>query len=164
MNGISMAQLILKQEGVRGLYRGLGMSLLTYTPSSAAWWSAYGWYQSSAWRLLYLRGYDVRDSDLGTIAAVQAASGCLAGLTSGALMTPLDVIKTQVQVAGRCSTTARLSTLEVVGRLYRREGISGFWRGSIPRMLSVALWGSCMVSAYEFLKRACARDDTVTLG
>jgi solute carrier family 25, member 44 len=159
MNGLSMAQFILKQEGVRGLYRGLGMSLITYTPSSAAWWSAYAWYQACAWHFLYLQGYDIQDHDRAAIAAVQAGSGCLAGLTSGALTTPLDVIKTQIQVAGRCPTTARLTTLELAGRLYKREGLAGFWRGSIPRMLNVALWGTCMVSAYEFLKRACTKDD-----
>jgi solute carrier family 25 protein 44 len=37
MNGLRMVQLILRQEGVLGLYRGFGASLATYVPSSALW-------------------------------------------------------------------------------------------------------------------------------
>ena len=60
-----------------------------------------------------------------------------------------------VQVAGRAHATAALSTMDVVRRVYRREGLAGFWRGFAPRMANVALWGTCMVTAYEFLKRVC---------
>ena len=28
-------------------------------------------------------------------------------------------------------------------------GIKGFMRGVVPRMINTALWGTCMVSAYE---------------
>jgi hypothetical protein len=28
-------------DGVRGLYRGFGLSILTYAPSNALWWSTY---------------------------------------------------------------------------------------------------------------------------
>jgi hypothetical protein len=155
IGGIGMAQHILATEGVAGLYRGLGMSLLTYAPSSAVWWGAYATYQDWNWRLLYHNGFNVANDDIVAIAAVQAVSGCMSGLTAGVLTTPLDVIKTQLQVAGRSPVTAGFSTLDVIQRLYAREGIRGFWRGFVPRMANVALWGTCMVSAYEFLKRTC---------
>lgn len=35
---------------------------------------------------------------------------------------------------------ARLSTLDVVRRVYGSEGLPGVWRGFVPRMLNVALW------------------------
>lgn len=96
--GLTMATHIVRTEGVIGLYRGLGMSLLTYTPSSAVWWGMYAAYQDRVWRTLYALGVDVRDEDVGTVAAVQAFCAMLGGLTSGALTTPLDVVKTQLQV------------------------------------------------------------------
>jgi Mitochondrial carrier protein len=52
VGGIGMTRHILRNEGVRGLYRGLGMSLITYTPSSAAWWSFYAVYQVCTCRCL----------------------------------------------------------------------------------------------------------------
>ena len=97
-NGLTMATHIVRTEGAAGLYRGLGMSLLTYTPSSAVWWGVYAAYQDAAWRTLYALGADVRDEDVGTVAAVQAFCAMLGGLTSGAITTPLDVVKTQLQV------------------------------------------------------------------
>jgi Mitochondrial carrier protein len=64
-----------------------------------------------------------------------------------------------VQIAGRSRVTADLTTWEVVQRVYRQEGVAGFWRGLPPRLVNVAMWGTCMVTAYEFLKRLCVVDD-----
>lgn len=41
-------------------------------------------------------------------------------------------------------------------RLLEEEGFKGLYRGVLPRVANVMLWGTCMVSAYEFLKRTCA--------
>ena len=41
---------ILLVDGMRGLYRGLGVSVLTYAPSSAAWWASYATAQRLLWR------------------------------------------------------------------------------------------------------------------
>lgn len=42
------------------------------------------------------------------------------------------------------------------GRLIAEDGWRGLWRGIAPRSLSAMLWGTMMVSTYEFLKRTCA--------
>lgn len=39
--------------------------------------------------------------------------------------------------------------------LLQEEGMRGLMRGVAPRMASSAMWGTCMVSVYEFLKRVC---------
>jgi solute carrier family 25 protein 44 len=44
----------------------------------------------------------------------------------------------------------------VLRELLLEEGPRGLLRGVVPRMASSCLWGTCMVSAYEFLKRICA--------
>ena len=49
--GIDVATKIIKSYGVRGLYRGFGLSVMTYSPSSAAWWASYGSSQRVIWRL-----------------------------------------------------------------------------------------------------------------
>lgn len=50
--GLDVARKILQSEGVRGLYRGFGLSIMTYTPSSAVWWASYGSSQRIIWRLV----------------------------------------------------------------------------------------------------------------
>lgn len=64
-----------------------------------------------------------------------------------------------VQVAGRRVETAHLSTLQVAKSILAREGLAGFWRGAVPRVMNVALWGTCMVTTYEILKRLCLIDE-----
>ena len=44
---------ILKTQGIRGLYRGFGMSVITYSPQSAVWWGAYSSAQHIIWRCVY---------------------------------------------------------------------------------------------------------------
>lgn len=49
MNGFSMARKIIREEGIRGLWRGSYASFMTYVPNSALWWSSYGMWQKALW-------------------------------------------------------------------------------------------------------------------
>ena len=40
---------VTKVEGIRGLYRGFGLTALSQTPASALWWGAYGAAQHMIW-------------------------------------------------------------------------------------------------------------------
>ena len=53
-----------RAEGLLGLYRGFGLSIVTFVPSSALWWGAYGGYQKLIWQQL--------DRALGGAAAAAA--------------------------------------------------------------------------------------------
>ena len=199
-SGLAMARSIVRAEGVSGLYRGFGASVATFVPSSAVWWSAYGFWQRLIWQNLDGSGSGgggaTTTSALtstssssssppplsppsplyhssGEILAVQTASALAAGCTSAVLTTPLDVVKTRLQVSGSATgssgggasgatsssaaaTTKAPSAAAVVRQLLREDGFSGLFRGRGPRTASVALWGTCMVNAYEALKRAAA--------
>lgn len=48
--GVDVARKILKSDGIRGFYRGFGLSVMTYSPSSAVWWASYGSSQRVIWR------------------------------------------------------------------------------------------------------------------
>ena len=59
--------------------------------------------------------------------------------------------------SGAAATAAKApSAAAVVRQLLREDGFRGLFRGLGPRTASVALWGTCMVNAYEALKRAAA--------
>ena len=49
----------------------------------------------------------------------------------------------------------------VASTLFRDEGARGFVRGIGPRMLSTMAWGTCMSTAFETLKRVCAKPSTL---
>lgn len=62
-----------------------------------------------------------------------------------------------LQVADQVPGQQRPGFRKVAAQLWRDEGLRGFTRGMQPRMLNVALWGSCMITCYEYLKRICAK-------
>eukprot|EP00026_Physarum_polycephalum_P009563 Phypoly_transcript_09691.p1 GENE.Phypoly_transcript_09691~~Phypoly_transcript_09691.p1 ORF type:complete len:383 (+),score=32.76 Phypoly_transcript_09691:112-1260(+) len=123
-NGYYLLQHIYKTEGVRGLYRGFGATLIRNIPSSAAWWSTYEVTKS------YLHQFDVRkllhlpprntqdmlvattscsssDNDHGSHSrgrqvenedpVIHCIAGVVAAATATTLTNPLDVAKTRLQ-------------------------------------------------------------------
>lgn len=156
-NGFAAAHGILAQEGLAGLYRGAGASLAIFVPSSGLWWGAYGAYQRVLWSALASvpgRGPPAE----GDAIPVQVASALCAGATSGLLTTPLDVVKTRLQTAPFEPGKPRPTFRSIAVRLLRDEGVAGFLRGVGPRVTSTMLWGTCMVQAFELLKRRSVRD------
>lgn len=156
--GLDVVRKVLKSDGVRGLYRGFGLSVMTYAPSSAVWWASYGSSQRLFWSLLGYGNEHQGTPSLGKIVCVQAAGGVVAGATASCITTPLDTIKTrlQVQVMGQ---DKRQNAVQVVKKLIADDGWIGLYRGLGPRFFSMSAWGTSMILAYEYLKRLCAKED-----
>ena len=163
-NGFALARLIVQQDGFRGLYRGFGASVATFVPSSAIWWSAYGAYQKALWhRYEQVTGRhaegELQARSPSEVVTVQTTSALLAGVTSAVLTNPLDVVKTRLQVAIRQQGGQQPSFRAIAQQLLAEEGPKGLARGLAPRITSTALWGTCMVTTYEFLKRICLKPE-----
>ncbi|XP_047310665.1 solute carrier family 25 member 44 [Impatiens glandulifera] len=151
--GIDVVRQIIKSEGVRGLYRGFSLSVLTYAPSSAVWWASYGSSQRFIWRILGA-GQEYSPSQ-GKIVCVQAAGGIIAGATASCITTPLDTVKTRLQVMGH---ERRQNIRQVVGGLIKEDGWKGLYKGLGPRFFSMSAWGTSMILSYEYLKRLCVQE------
>ena len=163
-NGYLLARSIVKQDGVKGLYRGYGASVATFVPSSAIWWSAYGAYQKAIWHQYEaLTGHQAEGEMAARssteVVAVQTSSALLSGVTSAVLTNPLDVVKTRLQVANRQQGGQQPSFRAIAQKLIAEEGPKGMLRGVAPRITSTALWSTCMVTTYEFLKRTCLKPE-----
>ncbi|XP_017185203.3 uncharacterized protein LOC126610315 isoform X1 [Malus sylvestris] len=156
--GMDVARKVIKLDGIRGLYRGFGLSVMTYSPSSAVWWASYGSSQRLIWSSFIGRGTGSEEAvpSVGKIVLVQAAGGIIAGATASCITTPLDTIKTRLQTMGH---DKRPTAREVVKNLIREDGWQGFYRGLGPRFFSMSAWGTSMILAYEYLKRLCAKDE-----
>lgn len=154
--GLDVVRKVVKADGIRGLYRGFGLSVMTYSPSSAVWWASYGSSQRLIWSFL---GHDSVHEKAApsqwTIVGVQAAGGIFAGATASCITTPLDTIKTRLQVMGH---EKRQSVRQVVKGLVVDDGWTGLYRGLGPRFFSMSAWGTSMILAYEYLKRVCVKD------
>jgi len=154
--GLDVVQKIIKADGPRGLYRGFGLSAMMYAPSSAVWWASYGSSQRAIWSALgRLNDEEDTPSQL-KIVGVQATGGMIAGAMTSFVSTPLDTIKTRLQV-----NQNKPKAGEVVRRLIAEEGWKGFYRGLGPRFFSSSAWGTSMIVCYEYLKRVCAKAEEV---
>ncbi|KAK1295602.1 ADP,ATP carrier protein ER-ANT1 [Acorus calamus] len=157
--GLDVARRIIKSDGIRGLYRGFGLSVMTYSPSSAVWWASYGSSQRLIWSFLGY-GTDHKESvpSISSVMLVQATGGITAGAVASCVTTPLDTIKTRLQVMNH---EKRESARHVIKSLIAEDGWKGLYRGLGPRFVSMSAWGTSMILAYEYLKRMCAKHEVV---
>lgn len=167
VNGYDAFKKIVKSDGFRGLYRGFGISILTYAPSNAVWWASY----SVAQRLIWggIGGYFCKKDegyrpDSKAVVVIQGVSAAMAGGFSALITMPLDTIKTRMQVLdneenggrGRGPTVA-----QTVRDLVREGGWKACYRGLSPRWASMSMSATTMITTYEFLKRLSAKNQEV---
>ncbi|KAF5793411.1 putative mitochondrial carrier protein [Helianthus annuus] len=172
MNGIDAFRKILNTDGPRGLYRGFGISVMTYAPSNAVWWASYSVVQRLVWGGVgsYLckkddDGVVVMRPDSTTVMAVQGVSAAMAGGVSALVTMPLDTIKTRLQVLdnnddnnnngnGRKGPTVG----QTVRNLVREGGWMALYRGLGPRWASMSMSATTMITTYELLKRLSTKN------
>jgi solute carrier family 25 protein 44 len=143
---------VVKAEGLRGLYRGFGLTALTQAPASALWWGAYGAAQHMIWRSLgYGDDFEKKPSHTEMV-TVQATAGMIAGACSSVITTPIDTVKTRLQVIDEYGG-GRPSVMKTTKALLREDGWRGFYRGFGPRFLNMSLYGTTMIVTYELIKR-----------
>ncbi|KAG8073671.1 hypothetical protein GUJ93_ZPchr0006g45094 [Zizania palustris] len=151
--GVDAFKKILLADGVRGLYRGFGLSIVTYAPSNAVWWASYAMAQRFIWRIVGAE----RSESYPSLMAVQGASAALAGGASALVTMPLDTVKTRIQVM-ETEAAARPTLKSTVRGLLKEGGWAACYRGLGPRWGSMSLSAATMVTTYEFLKRLSAKE------
>ncbi|KAJ9660258.1 hypothetical protein H2201_007004 [Coniosporium apollinis] len=143
---VGTARVIWKQDGLRGLYRGLGPMLLGYLPTWAVYMSAY---EAS-------RDYYYTRMENKWFARIYAS--ITAGACSTLATNPIWVIKTRLmaQVSSRASEDARppwhyKSTWDAARKMYAQEGILAFYSGLAPALLGLT-HVAIQFPLYEFFK------------
>ncbi|KAG6667882.1 hypothetical protein CIPAW_01G131600 [Carya illinoinensis] len=133
---------VIEAEGFRRLYRVFGLTAVTQSPASALWWGAYGAAQRVIWRFFQMfrrLGYkddmDKKPSHMEMV-TVQATAGLVAGACSSVITTPIDTVKTRLQVMDNLEG-GRPSVLKTARTLLKEDGWWGFYRGETIREAAV---------------------------
>ncbi|RLN92969.1 hypothetical protein BBJ28_00020327, partial [Nothophytophthora sp. Chile5] len=91
---VAVTKQVFRAEGIRGFYRGYFPSIATYAPSSSIWWGSYG--------LLVPMYYNLMKSwqtdPFWKQVAAQGLSGASAGIITGIITNPMDIVRTKAQV------------------------------------------------------------------
>ncbi|KIK70622.1 hypothetical protein GYMLUDRAFT_149880 [Collybiopsis luxurians FD-317 M1] len=136
---------IIRQLGLLGLYKGASACLLRDIPFSAIYFPAYGHLKSDVFK----EGYNGKQlSFLETLAAAAIAGGPAAALT-----TPMDVVKTRLQVEARSGQTQYKGLSDAFVKIYKEEGFRAFFKGAPARVLRSSPQFGFTLLAYEQMKK-----------
>lgn len=166
----------IRQDGFRGLYRGVSAPFAGAAAETACLFWSYRVAQDVLRKtVLPQQTEDDRALPLSALVTAGAMSG---GLTS-LILTPIELVKCRMQVplhspldpglgprSGLAS--APMGPLSVIADVYRREGLAGFWRGQLGTFLretggTAAWFGSYEASSLFFKKRLQQSSDATEL-
>lgn len=161
---VGTSRVIWRQEGIRGLYRGLGPIVLGYLPTWAVWFTVYNKSKHALAR--YSENTHI----------INFWSSIIAGASSTVATNPVWVIKTRLMSQSHSPTgdlhyasmfpkpgntpTARptlqapwyyRSTLDAARKMYTSEGLASFYSGLTPALLGLT-HVAVQFPTYEFLK------------
>ncbi|CAH0018419.1 unnamed protein product [Clonostachys rhizophaga] len=160
---VGTAKVIWREEGIRGMYRGLGPIVMGYLPTWAVWFTVYN--EAKTWLGQYQDNPHV----------VNFWSSIVAGGSSTVVTNPIWVIKTRLMSQSHSTKhypphlfpktgstpTARptlttpwhyRSTIDAARKMYTSEGILSFYSGLTPALLGLT-HVAVQFPTYEFLKR-----------
>ncbi|XP_034295331.1 solute carrier family 25 member 36 isoform X2 [Pantherophis guttatus] len=111
-------KMILQNEGPRSFFRGLGPNLVGVAPSRALYFATY----SKSKEIMN----NVFEPDS---TQVHMTSAGVAGFTAITVTNPIWLVKTRLQLDARNRGERRMNAFECVRKVYRSDGIKGFYRG-----------------------------------
>ncbi|GBE78269.1 mitochondrial carrier [Sparassis latifolia] len=139
---------VVRAEGILGLWKGAGTSLVIGVPSS------------TCYMLTYDHLLNVVLPPLLPPTLVPLASGILARTTISSIMSPLELVRTKLQstpLSPDIPHTLR-SVLSSVHAVTRAQGMWYLWKGLGPTLWRDVPFSGLYWAGYEMLKREFARE------
>ncbi|XP_018572576.1 mitochondrial folate transporter/carrier-like [Anoplophora glabripennis] len=134
---------IFHKEGVKGLYRGV-------TPNV--------WGAGASWGLYFLFYNAIKanlqkgNSDMHLAASTHLLAASEAGLMTLLITNPLWVVKTRLCLQFDSSTQAYNGMIDALVKIYKADGIKGYYKGLIPGIFGVS-HGAVQFMVYEEMKK-----------
>uniref|UniRef100_A0AAQ4PNK4 Solute carrier family 25 member 25b n=1 Tax=Gasterosteus aculeatus aculeatus TaxID=481459 RepID=A0AAQ4PNK4_GASAC len=129
---------MIREGGVRSLWRGNGINVIKIAPESAIKFMAYE-------QMKRLIGSN--QETLGI--AERLVAGSLAGVTSQSSIYPMEVLKTRLALR---KTGQFSGILDCAKHIYQKEGVAAFYKGYVPNMLGIIPYAGIDLAVYETLK------------
>lgn len=157
---LDAAQSIMRREGLKGMYRGVGVACVGSVPGVALYLTTYE--KVSHWWLSLGRATDSVTGCPSFLNRVAAAtprtitsftSGLIAEAVSCVVWVPIDVSKERLQsqppgLQGRYS-----SSLDALRTIARREGVGGLYKGYWSTLGSFGPFSAVYFACYECFSR-----------
>ncbi|KAL0342025.1 UNVERIFIED_CONTAM: Mitochondrial arginine transporter BAC2 [Sesamum calycinum] len=138
---LDVARSILRAEGWRGIYRGLGITMLRDSPSHGLYFWTYEYMKEQLQPGCRKNGQETFRTML--------LSGGLAGVTSWIFCYPLDVLKTRIQAQSHCLQPRYCGIVDCYRQCVTREGYNVLWRGLGTAVARAFVVNGAVFTAYE---------------
>ncbi|XP_020325792.2 calcium-binding mitochondrial carrier protein SCaMC-2-B-like [Oncorhynchus kisutch] len=137
MSGLTQ---MIKEGGMRSLWRGNGMNIVKIAPETAIKFMAY----EQIKRLI--------GSDKETLGILERfVAGSMAGVIAQSTIYPMEVLKTRLALR----KTGQYSGIsDCAKNIFRREGLGAFYKGFIPNMMGIIPYAGIDLAVYETLKNS----------
>ncbi|GIL67939.1 hypothetical protein Vafri_21194 [Volvox africanus] len=132
---------ILREEGVRGLFRGLWPTVLTNAPYSGLYY------------MFYTRLKEGLSAEGRPQVLVNFSSGVAAAVAATLLTQPADVVRTRMQLGlgAAAAGTASLGAWATLREAVRHQGLAALMTGAAPRILKRTTQTALVWTLYEEL-------------
>lgn len=135
---------IVRNEGVLAMWSGLGPSL------------ARGLFFGGARLGLYTPIKAAIAGDGKQTLQLKILSGSLSGGLAAAVTSPIELIKTRLQAAGR-TPGAPTTSMGVIRTVVAADGVVGLWKGAMPGLIRSAILTAAQCATYDEVKRTVVR-------
>ncbi|CAG9761049.1 unnamed protein product [Ceutorhynchus assimilis] len=147
-NPFHAGYVVAKNEGIRGLQKGLGVAMVLHGVRNCV---RLGIYQT-----LENKGF-LRDSTGKTVLYKSALGSAFAGATGAFFGSPLFLIKTQLQSQAARQIAVGTqhghnSAIHAIKTIYIQNGITGLWRGVNGTMLRALVGSSAQLTTFAISK------------
>ncbi|KAF9160046.1 hypothetical protein DFQ27_003105 [Actinomortierella ambigua] len=136
------AMSIVRNLGLRGMYRGTPATLMRDVPFSIIFFPLNSY--------LKLQG---TNADGKVPFSMVFGAGIVSGMVAAGAVTPADVIKTRLQVATRPGEVAHKGIADCFQHIVRKEGVSALFKGIVPRCMIVAPMFAIALLVYDLQQR-----------
>ncbi|KAJ8379555.1 hypothetical protein SKAU_G00003330 [Synaphobranchus kaupii] len=131
---------MIKEGGMKSLWRGNGINILKIAPESAIKFMAY----EQIKRLI-----GSKPETLGI--AERFLAGSLAGVIAQSSIYPMEVLKTRLALR----KTGQYSGIsDCAKQIFQKEGLGAFYKGYVPNMLGIIPYAGIDLAVYETLKNS----------
>ncbi|KAI3633387.1 hypothetical protein MIR68_008334 [Amoeboaphelidium protococcarum] len=172
---LSVVKVILQQQGVTGLFKGMSIMLAGLLPSQALYYSTYEWVRERV--ETSVQSYVSRETRANAVASTFAypssvqeqsgllrvclqsrlsqdiisnlAAGSLSSLSSQVVVVPADVVTQRFIHQG----SLRTSISSIMRDIYRLKGLSGFYKGSLLSSFTYSSGSAFYWISYAMSKR-----------
>jgi len=145
----------LKNTGIHGLYRGISAPLVGAAIETSSLFFSYRIAQDVLLSTLYKNSPQAPMEAGGKLPfSALVVAGGISGAFTSLLLTPIELVKCQMQVPASPSQTGR-GPLKIIGEVFKHHGIFGLWHGQLGTLIRETGGSAAWFGSYEGVSALC---------